>query len=55
MKHIIILPVIAILLIATSIGDEWGSTSYLIKIIPAFILLVVTVILLVKNQKKPKQ
>ena len=37
MKNLLILPIVAILLIATSIGDEWGSTAYLIKIIPAFI------------------
>lgn len=55
MKHILIFPIIAILLIATSVGDEWGSVSYLIKIIPAFILLVITVILLLKNQKKTKK
>ncbi|HNX54967.1 MAG TPA: hypothetical protein PLG33_08955 [Prolixibacteraceae bacterium] len=54
MKNILILPVIAILLIVTSIGDEWGSTPYLIKIIPAFILLIITVVLLLKNQKKTK-
>lgn len=55
MKDILIFPVIAILLIATSVGDEWGSVPYLLKIIPAFILLVITVVLLVKNQKKTKQ
>ena len=55
MKHILILPVVAILLIATSVGDEWGSTPYLLKIIPAFILLVITVVLLLKNQKKSKE
>lgn len=54
MKNIIILPVIAILLIATSIGDEWGSTAYLLKIVPAFILLVITVVMLLRNQKKTK-
>ena len=54
MKNILILPVIAILLIVTSLGDEWGSTPYLIKIIPAFILLIITVVLLLKNQKKTK-
>ena len=54
MKNIIILPVIAILLIATSIGDEWGSAAYLLKIVPAFILLVITVVILLKNQKKTK-
>lgn len=54
MKNIIILPIIAILLIATSVGDEWGSTAYLIKIIPAFILLVITVIVLLRNLKKQK-
>lgn len=55
MKNILVLPIVAILLIITSVGDEWGSVRYLIKIIPAFILLVITVILLLKNQKKPKQ
>lgn len=55
MKNILILPVIAILLIVTSAGDEWGSVSYLIKIIPAFILLAITVVLLLKNQKKQKK
>lgn len=54
MKNIIILPVIAILLIATSIGNEWGSTAYLLKIVPAFILLIITVIILLRNQKKTK-
>lgn len=54
MKNIVILPIIAILLIATSIGDEWGSTAYLIKIIPAFILLAITVFLLLRGMKKPQ-
>lgn len=54
MKNILILPVVAILLIATAIGDEWGSTSYLLKIIPAFILLLITVIVLLKNLKNSK-
>lgn len=55
MKNIIILPILAILLIATSVGDEWGSVLYLLKIIPAFILLVITVVLLLKNQKKTRE
>jgi hypothetical protein len=54
MKNLLILPIVAILLIATSIGDEWGSTAYLIKIIPAFILLSITIIVLIKNSKKAK-
>ena len=54
MKNIVILPIVAIFLIASSIGDEWGSTAYLIKIIPAFILLVITVVVLLKNSKKAK-
>jgi len=55
MKNIIVLPIFAILLIATSVGDEWGSVPYLLKIIPAFILLVITVVLLLKNQKKTRE
>jgi hypothetical protein len=37
-----------------SIGDEWGSTRYLLKIIPAAILLIATVVLLLRNKKEPK-
>ena len=55
MKNIVALPIFAILLIATSVGDEWGSVPYLLKIIPAFILLVITVVVLLKNQKKSRQ
>jgi len=55
MKNILVLPIFAILLIVTSIGDEFGSTPYLLKIIPAFILLVITVVVLLKNQKKTRQ
>jgi hypothetical protein len=54
MKHIVILPIAAIILIAMSIGDEWGSFPYLLKIIPAFILLVITIIFLLKDSKKTK-
>ena len=54
MKNLLILPIVAILLIVTSIGDEWGSTAYLIKIIPASILLAITIIVLIKNSKKAK-
>jgi hypothetical protein len=53
MKNIIVLPILAIVLIATSIGDDWGSFRYLIKIIPAFILLAVTLIIIIRNQRKP--
>jgi formate hydrogenlyase subunit 3/multisubunit Na+/H+ antiporter MnhD subunit len=55
MKNILVLPLFAILLIATSVGDEWGSVPYLLKIIPAFILLVITVVVLFKNQKKTRE
>lgn len=54
MKHILILPIVAILLIASSIGDEWGSIPYLLKIIPALILLIITVVVLFRNSKKIK-
>lgn len=55
MKNILVLPLFAILLIATSVGDEWGSVPYLLKIIPAFILLVITVVVLFKDQKKTRE
>jgi len=52
MKSYTILPVIAVFLIALSVGDEMWSLSYLIKTIPALVLIIISVILLAIEIKK---
>lgn len=55
MKSYMILPIVAIFLVAISLGDELWSLPYLMKMIPALILLILSVILLTLDLRKKKQ
>lgn len=56
MKNRIVLPIVAIFLVAMSVGDKLWSLPYLLKIIPAFILILIYVIwLIIDLMKRNKQ
>lgn len=55
MKNYIVLPIIALFLAAMSANDESWSFFYLIKAIPALVLIIIAVILLLKELKKQKK
>jgi hypothetical protein len=52
MKKYQFLPIIAIFLIAMSVGDQLWSLPYLLKTIPALSILLITLILLIIDFKK---
>lgn len=52
MQKYTVLPIVAIFLIAMSSGDKLWSFAYLLKIIPAFTLMIISVILLTINLRK---
>ncbi len=55
MKQIYILPIIAIFLVAFSVGDKLWSLAYLLKTIHALILMIITLFYFyIKNDKKRK-
>jgi len=49
---IYLMPIMAIFLIAFSVGDKLCSLTYLLKIIPAFLLMIITLVYIVKGRKK---
>jgi len=51
-KNYTILPIVAIFLIAMSVGDELWSLTYLLKTIPALLLLLISIILLTIDLRK---
>ena len=51
-KTYAILPIVAIFLIAMSVGDDLWSLPYLLKTIPALSLLLVSLILLIIDLRK---
>jgi len=51
-KSYAILPIVAIFLIAISVGDKLWSLPYLLKTIPALILLLISLILLTIDLRK---
>lgn len=55
MKIYLILPIVAIFLIAISVGKPLRSLSYLLTSIPALILLFLSAILIVKELRKKNQ
>ena len=55
MKNYIILPIVALFLAAMSAGDERWSFSYLIKAIPALVLVIIAVLMLIKELKNQKK
>ena len=55
MKSFTLLPIMAIFLIAMSVGDQLESLPYLMKTIPAFILIVISEIIIIKKMKKAKK
>jgi hypothetical protein len=55
MKNYIVLPIIALFLAAMSAGDELWSFSYLIKAIPALVLIIIAVLMLIKELKNQKK
>ena len=55
MKNYIILPIVALILAAMSAGDERWSFSYLIKAIPAIVLILIAVLMLIKELKNQKK
>jgi hypothetical protein len=54
-KSYTILPIVAIFLIAISVGDKLWSLPYLLKTIPALTLLLLSVILLTIDLRKKNQ
>ena len=46
-----VLPIISIFLIACSVGDKLWSFEYLIKIIPALLLLAISIVLIFIDHK----
>ncbi len=55
MKTYAVLPIVAIFLIAMSVGDKLGSLFYLLKTIPALSLLLISVILLIIDLRKKRR
>jgi len=52
MKNYVILPIVAIFLIAISVGDKLWPLPYLLKTVPALTLLLISVILLTFDLRK---
>jgi len=55
MKNYIVLPIVALILAAMSAGDERWSFLYLIKAIPALVLIIIAALMLIKELKNQKK